>query len=110
MLKVAHVHDRDAGLVQLLDGPCRWYADSTDEEPGLLLDDDINEVWQLALRVVVLESSMLTSKQRNTQYEVTHVGLACIAANLRDEQVNTKGCVLVVQVVLDRMNLDSPFS
>ena len=49
-----HVHDRDPGLVQLVDGPNRGNADSADEELGLLLNDNVEELRELALGVVVL--------------------------------------------------------
>ena len=52
-----HVHDGDASLVQLVDGPNRGNTDSADEELGLLLNDDVEELWELALGVVVLSGS-----------------------------------------------------
>lgn len=39
------------------------------------------------------------------QQESTDVRLASVAADLREKQIDTKWCVLVVQVLLDGMNL-----
>lgn len=52
-----HVHDGDAGFVQLVDGPHWGNTDGTDEELGLLLNDDVEELGELALGVVVLRRS-----------------------------------------------------
>lgn len=52
-----HVHDRDAGLVQLVDGPNRGNTNGADEELGLLLNDNVEELGELTLGVVVLRGS-----------------------------------------------------
>ena len=49
-----NVHDGDAGCVELVDSPLGRYSDCADEELGLLFDDDVDELRQLALCVVVL--------------------------------------------------------
>ena len=51
-----HVHDGDAGLVQLFDRMLRGYADGTDEQPRFLLDDDVEQIVQLTFLVVVLKA------------------------------------------------------
>jgi hypothetical protein len=43
--------------VQLVDGPNGGNTDSADEELGLLLNDDVEELRELALGVVVLWGS-----------------------------------------------------
>jgi hypothetical protein len=48
-----HVHVENAGLVELLDDSFGRYTDGTDEEFGTRIDDDVDELVQLALGVVV---------------------------------------------------------
>lgn len=48
-----HVHDQDAGTVQLLDDGLGGDADGGDEEAGATADDDVDELAELALGVVV---------------------------------------------------------
>jgi len=45
MLRVAdHIHDGNAGLMELVDGLFRGNANGTDEQSSLLLDYDIDEL------------------------------------------------------------------
>lgn len=48
-----HVHAEDAGAVELLDDRLGGNTDSGDEELGAAVDDDVNELVELALGVVV---------------------------------------------------------
>ena len=48
------VHDGDACGVELVHGPLGRDTDGADEELGLLLDDDVDELGQLALGVIIL--------------------------------------------------------
>ena len=48
-----HVHAEDAGTVELLDDSLGGNTDSGDEKASLFLDDNINELTELALGVVV---------------------------------------------------------
>jgi len=81
-----HVHVEDTVLVELVDDGLWWHADSGNEELSAGLDDDINELAELALGVVV-------------------VGLSCIATNLWEQQIDTERSVLVVQEALQLCNL-----
>jgi hypothetical protein len=58
---MTHIHDRDACLVQFVDDILRRDTDGTDKELDLLLDDDIDELRQLSLRVVILQGGWVTS-------------------------------------------------
>ena len=49
-----NVHNGDARRVELVNGPLGRDADCADEELGLLLDDDVDELGQLALGVIIL--------------------------------------------------------
>ena len=49
----AYVHHGDARLVELLDDVLGWNTDSTDEEFGSALNDDINKFVELSLGVVM---------------------------------------------------------
>jgi hypothetical protein len=54
VLRVAyHVHAEDAGTVELIDNSLGGNTDSRDEKASLFLDDNINELTELALGVVV---------------------------------------------------------
>jgi hypothetical protein len=48
-----HVHVDDAGGVELVDDGLGGHADCGDEELGAGLDDDVDELVQLALCVVI---------------------------------------------------------
>jgi hypothetical protein len=48
-----HVHVEDAGRVQFLDDGFGRNADGADEELGAAVDDDVDELVELALGVVV---------------------------------------------------------
>jgi hypothetical protein len=81
-----HVHIGNAGSVQLVDRPARRHADGRDEQLGTRLDDNIDQLRQLAIGIVA-------------------IGLACTAANLRQQQIDAKRSVLVDQVLLcQRLN------
>ena len=101
-----HVHDENACLVQLVDGPPWGDADGTDKEFRLLLDDDVDEVGQLTLCVVVLKHGILSAHTAEERLgECTDVGLAGIPTDLRNEQVDAEWGVLVMQTTLDLVNL-----
>jgi hypothetical protein len=40
----SHVHDKNAGTMELVDDFAWWYADGRNEEARLLFDDDVNEL------------------------------------------------------------------
>jgi len=81
-----HVHVDNAVLVELLNDVARGDTDGGNEELGARLDDDVDELVELALGVVV-------------------VGLAGIAANLGKEEIDTEGSVLVDKMRLELLNL-----
>ena len=93
--------------MELVDDPLRGDADRADEQLRLLLDDDVDEFGELAFGVVVLRSSSMSLSSRKTREGggSTHVGLARVAADLGEEEVDTEWRVLVMQVRLDRANL-----
>ena len=72
-----HVHDEDAGPVQLVDDPGGRHAHRADEQPRPARDRDVDQLAELAPRVVV-------------------VGLARRPAHLRERQVDPEGPVLRV--------------
>mmetsp|Transcript_65103 Transcript_65103/g.173577 ORF Transcript_65103/g.173577 Transcript_65103/m.173577 type:complete len:388 (+) Transcript_65103:2-1165(+) len=77
-----HVGDYDAAGVQLVHRPTRWHTDGTDEELRLLGNNDVNQLRQVAVRVVVIR-------------------LPRAAPNLRNGQVHPKGQGLVHELLLD---------
>jgi hypothetical protein len=63
MLRVAnHVHDRDLRCVELFDHLLRRDTNGTHEEAGLLLDDDIDELRQLACETIAGQVIKLVEK------------------------------------------------
>jgi hypothetical protein len=50
-----HVHVQDAVLVELLDDVLGGYTDGADEELGARVNDDINELVELALGIIVAD-------------------------------------------------------
>ena len=54
MERVLYVHHGDTSSVKLLNDMLGWYTDSTNEQPGLLLDNHVDELAQLAFSVVIL--------------------------------------------------------
>lgn len=54
MERVLYVHHGDTSSVKLLNDMRGWYTDSTNEQPGLLLDNYVDELAQLAFSVVIL--------------------------------------------------------
>jgi hypothetical protein len=50
----SYVHDQNAGFVEPVDDFAWRHADSRDEEARLLLDDDVDELGQVATGVIVL--------------------------------------------------------
>lgn len=81
-----HVHVQDTGLLQLLDDMSGGDTDGGDEQLGAGLDDNVDELIELALGVVV-------------------VGLSGVATNLGQKQIDTEGSLLVGQGLLELGNL-----
>ena len=99
-----HVHVEDAGLVQPLHNRFRGHADGGDEEPGAAVDDDADELIQLALGVVV--AAFMSDVFGEPPPERSAVlGLSCVASDLWDEQVDTERRILVLQKALQLLDL-----
>lgn len=102
-----YVHNRDPSLVQLLNRALRGYTDSTHEERGLLVNNNIQEIRQLSLCIVILHTK-INQPQRLELDRIdvnTNVGFACATSNLREEQVHTIRRVLIVQLVFNFTDL-----
>lgn len=67
-VRETHVHDGYARLVQFLNCMWRWNTDSTDEEGGFLLDNNVKEFVELSLLIVIL----VTHVNYSTPYRETH--------------------------------------
>eukprot|EP00756_Hemistasia_phaeocysticola_P009370 Hpha_TRINITY_DN14869_c5_g12::TRINITY_DN14869_c5_g12_i1::g.169639::m.169639 len=80
-----HVHDDNTGLVQLLHNPLGGDTDGADEEAGLALDDEVDELREGTVSVVV-------------------VGLTRATAHLGQQKVDSEGG-LVVEQRLDFIDL-----
>lgn len=81
-----HVHDRDAGSVELVDSPLGRNTDGRDEEVALLLNHDVDELGQGAASVVL-------------------VGLTGVTADLGEQEVDTPREVGVLELGLDLLDL-----
>ena len=81
VLRVAdHIPYHHPASVKLVDRPARGHADGADEECRALGDDDVDELWQVAMRVVV-------------------VGFARVATDLGDGEVYPERPIRVIQVL-----------
>ena len=104
MLWVAdHVHDGDTGLVQGVDDWLRWDSNGTNEERSFLLDNDVDELIELALGVVILGKGI-----QNLDGRILHeayVGLPCVSTDLRDQKIDAERCVLILKTSFNSLNL-----
>jgi hypothetical protein len=73
--------------MELVNSPSRGDAHSAHKEPRTARADNINQFWQVALRVIV-------------------VRLACIATDLRQEEVNAKGRSSLLEIGLEKFDLN----
>ena len=100
---IAHVHHRDPSSVKLVDDVLRRYTNGTHEQPRLLLDDHVDELAQLALGVVVLQSGCQCKERSGVQE--TRICLAGAPADLREQEIDTERPILVCEVLLQDVNL-----
>jgi hypothetical protein len=94
-----HVHVQDASLVQLLDDGLGGHPDGANEQLGAGVDDDVDELVQLALGVVVAVSGSAGNRAPLVGGNV--LGLSRASTNLREEQIDAKWRALVVQISLE---------
>lgn len=95
-----HVHVQNTGLVELLDYVLGGHTDGGNEELCARLNDDIDELVQLALCVVVAVADQFMAS-RGTSDGKDSLGLASVSSDLRKKKVNTKRRALVLQVSLE---------
>jgi hypothetical protein len=100
-----HVHVEDAGFVQFLDNGFGRDADGADEELGARVDDDVDELVQLALCVVVAGARVSGAPGSGQRLDKDLLGLASASADLGKQQIDTEWCALVVEVALELGNL-----
>lgn len=74
--KSDHVHDQHFGLVERFNRLGWWNADGAHEESRLLLDDDVDQIHQAALRIIIVR--------------FPGFGAAWRLSDGRDEKVNAK--------------------
>lgn len=72
-----HVHVENASLVELLNNVLGGHTDSTDEEFGATLDDDINELVELSLGVVMAGSTLVPENLHVIQKKLTWSFVRC---------------------------------
>ena len=78
--------------MKLLHDPLWWYTDGTDKELCLLLDDHVDELWELTLSVIVLRGNgRLVSSCFAYLSQDTHIRLACAAADLGKKKGDAEG-------------------
>lgn len=101
-----HVHVKDTVLVELVNDSLWWDTDGGDEELGTRLNNNIDELVELALGVIVADKRVSIVVLRFACESVSDVlGLAGGAANLWEKEIDTEWCVLVVQVGLELSDL-----
>jgi len=87
---VSHVHDQDAGLMELLDDFAWWDANGRHEETRLFLDDHVDKFRQLAMCIIMLDEARRSSSLSLRLHETTYASFARAATDLWKEQVDTK--------------------
>lgn len=84
------------------------YPDSADKQSRLFLDDYINELGKLTVGVIVLGRRINSDgKSRVLQWYGADICFACISPNLGNQEVDTKGCILIFEILLDSLDLRS---
>ena len=99
-----HVHDGDTCFMQSIHNFLWWDTNGGDEEGSFLFNDNLDQIWQLTLRVVELQQRSDKGNDR-VREAGPYVGLACTPTYLWEEEVNTEGCVRVFKVLLNRVDL-----
>lgn len=102
-----HVHVENAGFVELVDDFLGGHADGRDEEAGAGVDDDLDELAELALGVVVAKEAMsdIVHIHLVCCIESDVLGLSCTATNLWKQEINSEWCILVIKEALQFCNL-----
>jgi len=77
-----HIHDQNTVGVKLFNSPFWRHSYGTNEKPRFSLNDDINQLRQLAVGVIC-------------------VGLARVASDLREKKIDSEWGVLVMQKRLE---------
>lgn len=92
------LHDKNAGGMELVDNFLWRHTNSAHEELGFALDYDVHELGKLTFRVVILDETTYGLVISYGRVELTYISLARITSYLRDEQVDAKRCIFVLQV------------
>jgi hypothetical protein len=65
----AYVHNEDPGFVELFNNLLGWNTDCTNEELGLLLNDDIDQFIEFTFCVIVVCLSSVSAKGRDEKID-----------------------------------------
>lgn len=79
------LHDNNSRFVELIDNPLWRNTDRANEESGSAVDNNINKLAELSVRVIL-------------------VGLSRVTSNLRDEEIHTERGLLVLEMALELIN------
>jgi hypothetical protein len=92
--------------VQLLDDVFRGDTDGRDEQLGTGLDDDVDQLIELALGVVIAARSMWSAEGPPRRHRIIDLlGFPRIATNLGQQEIDAKRRILVVEVRLELLDL-----
>jgi len=87
--------------VKLVDDFALGYTDCRNEETRFFLYDNVDELGQLAARVIKLAKHIIINRRAPTgRMETTYVCLARATTDLRKEQVDTEWRVGILQILL----------
>lgn len=98
--------------VQFLHHVSWRYSNGAYEEGCLALDDDVRELGQKPMRIIALskntehpqKTGRIRESEAGTRGGGTYVGLPGVASYLRHQEIDTKRCVLVLEVALELVN------
>lgn len=96
-----HVHVEDTVCVELVNDSLGWHTDGGNEKLSTGLDDNVNELAELALGVIVAiqMSALVPASDKVCKCRIL-LGLSRIATNLGQQQINTERCLFVNQEAL----------
>jgi hypothetical protein len=91
--------------VQFVDNLLRRDTDSTHEKRRLLFDYDINELGKLAFSIIILLAKSAKKKPLASRTLNTYIGLPSRATDSRNQQIDSKGGILILKSIFNLLDL-----
>lgn len=97
--KRIHVlHDSNTGGMKLVDRPLRRDADRTDKKRGLVLNNNIDKLRELAISVISLGETF--SHLFGVCTVPAYVRLSCAAPNLGNQEIDSERSAFILKMAL----------